>query len=654
MNLSFQSVRRYTVIICLLGLFVPTLYSQDTPEVTPEVAPKNAPIMPFADVRIGMKGYGLSVFHGTKIEVFPVEVISTVSDSSPKRGTIWIRCTSLRMQKSGPVQGMSGSPIFLWDEDEQGEPGQGGRLVGAFAFGFGLSKDCIVGVQPIELMRDIAQRKDEPAVAQTESWNAAHKVMASLAEIARQRGIQPNKMYRFDMLRSIMGEQAVTPQPVTAAVQTAKPLLLPMSVGSNALAAALSPLYEPMGLSLVSGGTLAGAPPVGTDIEGTKLEPGSVLAVPLVFGDLDLAASGTVTDVLSDGTVLGFGHPMFSQGATALPMATGYVHFIVPSITISFKQGGSLRMIGSLVRDEETGVLGIPQQRYDTATAKIDLTLSNGDDESYEYELVNYRPLTAMLAATVVIRSLIARHDLPMENTIDLDATLRFEGDREFEIHSSLPGMDFTAPIFELLPPLAMLSNNPFQPLKLESMQVKIAVRRGIDSATIVAARLDHAEIAPGATVRVAVDIQPYGGEIRTLHTTLDIPTDLPEGNYQLAVSGAQQYATMRMASRPHRMNIHNVDQLMQMLRDMTSAEGKAVYLLLQGQDQDAGSIAVGRTEMANLPSSRAALLASATHTLATPFTELVFSQLDTDTTIEGETNFQLSVRHGAYGAKHD
>ncbi len=141
-------------------------------EAKPTGAPAVAqPILKLDEVKVGMKGYGLTVFHGAKIEPFAVEVVSVMRDFAPQRGVVWIRCDDERLQKTGPVSGMSGSPIFLWDEKEAKEIGKGGKLIGAFAFGFGWTKDCYAGVQPIENMRKtgdaIAGDAAKPAAKRT-------------------------------------------------------------------------------------------------------------------------------------------------------------------------------------------------------------------------------------------------------------------------------------------------------------------------------------------------------------------------------------------------------------------------------------------------------------------------------------------------------
>src|SRR5690606_16382209 len=105
--------------------------------------------MRVSEVRIGMRGYGLTVFKGTKIERFDVEVVGVLHNFNPKRDVILIRCDNEYLKHTGPIAGMSGSPIYLTDDAGKS------RMVGAFAYGWPLMKDPIAGVQPVEYMLDL-------------------------------------------------------------------------------------------------------------------------------------------------------------------------------------------------------------------------------------------------------------------------------------------------------------------------------------------------------------------------------------------------------------------------------------------------------------------------------------------------------------------
>src|SRR5436190_1323476 len=102
--------------------------------------------MRVSEVRAGMKGYGLSVFKGTKIERFDVEVLSVLRNFNPKYDVVLITCKGQNLEHTGAIAGMSGSPVFL--KDDQGRE----RMIGAFAYGWPLTKDPIAGVQPVEYM----------------------------------------------------------------------------------------------------------------------------------------------------------------------------------------------------------------------------------------------------------------------------------------------------------------------------------------------------------------------------------------------------------------------------------------------------------------------------------------------------------------------
>ena len=369
--------------------------------------PATTPILTLDQIRPGMTGYGLTVFHGTTIEPFDVRVVSVMHDFGPKRGVVWIRCTDPRMQKLGPVQGMSGSPIYLWtDEDTDRQPGRGGRLIGAFAFGYGATKDCYVGVQPITLMRQAAGRA-------TPNTGGAHHPLPQTpglptgrpARTAQHRlPTNPHPGKPMAIRRPPQGphrprdtthtKHHPTPTVPTPFSTTAARLALPLNVPWPDVAAALEPLLRAQGFAPTATPTApanapAGNPPKDYDLQSIDFAPGGVLSIPLGFGDLDITAVGTITEVLPDGTVLGFGHSMFGTGESALPMATGYVHMVLPSIISSFKLGGSGVIRGAVVQDENSAVVCIPEPRFKTAPVSVQVDMPPQPTARYNYQVTS-------------------------------------------------------------------------------------------------------------------------------------------------------------------------------------------------------------------------------------------------------------------------
>jgi len=100
-------------------------------------------IMPVSDIHPGMKGYGLTVFQGTKPERFDVEVIDVLRNFRPKQDLILVKTKHPRLEITKVVAGMSGSPIYLND-----------KMIGAYAYGWSFGSEPVAGVTPIRNMLD--------------------------------------------------------------------------------------------------------------------------------------------------------------------------------------------------------------------------------------------------------------------------------------------------------------------------------------------------------------------------------------------------------------------------------------------------------------------------------------------------------------------
>ena len=116
-------------------------------------SPRAEEFLPPDSVRAGMKGYGLTVFKGTKVDTFGVEALGVLKNWAPKMDLILVRLSGGpddMLAKAGVIAGISGSPVFL------GEPGRE-KLVGAVAYGWTFPKEPICGVTPISSMLEVPE-----------------------------------------------------------------------------------------------------------------------------------------------------------------------------------------------------------------------------------------------------------------------------------------------------------------------------------------------------------------------------------------------------------------------------------------------------------------------------------------------------------------
>src|SRR5437867_313348 len=106
-------------------------------------------IFPLKDVRAGQHGVGRTVFSGTRVEEFQVEVLGVLENLGPRESVILARLSGGPLASTGVMQGMSGSPVYI-----------DGKLVGAVAMAFPFSKEPIAGIRPIA---DMLNAPEKPA-----------------------------------------------------------------------------------------------------------------------------------------------------------------------------------------------------------------------------------------------------------------------------------------------------------------------------------------------------------------------------------------------------------------------------------------------------------------------------------------------------------
>src|ERR1700739_4373481 len=116
--------------------------------------PKTTQTIPVSQIHTGMRGVAYTVFQGTKPEPMDVEVLGVLKNmNGPKGDIILIRLHGTKVEYTGVVAGMSGSPVYL-----------DGKLAGALAFRIGeFSKEPIAGVTPIADMLEINALDRSPA-----------------------------------------------------------------------------------------------------------------------------------------------------------------------------------------------------------------------------------------------------------------------------------------------------------------------------------------------------------------------------------------------------------------------------------------------------------------------------------------------------------
>jgi SpoIVB peptidase S55 len=448
----------------------------------PPIVPTGPPpaIMPLAEVRPGMVGQALTVFQGTKPEPFQIRVVSVMRNFLPKEDVILIRAEDPRVEQSGIVAGMSGSPVYV-----------DGKLVGAIAYAWSFAKEPLGGVTPIEAM---------------------------LAERGRPRRREPAELSRGaeppTSLASALGLADASANGSASSTPRLAPAAVPLAVSgfTARTVAELTDELRPTGLvpMQAGGGRRPGAPPAPGHVE-----PGSAIGVELVRGDMSIVATGTVTYV-NGPEVLAFGHPLFGIGEVYLPLVDAEIHAFMPALSQSFKMSSPLHEVGTLVQDRPACILGNLEQRTSMLPVEVRVTGPGVEPRVFHAEIARNRKLTSLLASTVVSNAIADAEPDVTDMIVTVDSKLGVKGFSPLELRDQVFSADgvSTRALASArgLRAIGDLMFNPFEPIELDRLDVDVLVEYRRDVAEIVAVALPADEVRPGDTVPLRVTLRPYGG----------------------------------------------------------------------------------------------------------------------------------------------
>ncbi len=593
-------------------------------------------------IKAGMKGYGLSIFYGTRIERFEVEVRDVIRNFEPKRDAILVYLSGQDLERTGVIQGMSGSPVYLQDP-EDGKY----KIAGAVAFGWSFSRPgpAICGVQPIEEMLAVPPEMNQKEILVRGDRSLFTQSLKTLAADRNASSVLMKDFNRFFMAgisKDIPDRKINSTSDAGRRTMGLVPLATPLGVSgiSSSTFTKLSSILSPFNMTLMKtgSGTATGTTDEKSAAANT-LETAGVLAVPIVSGDMSLAAIGTVTDVFND-KVWGFGHSFFAQGPMELPIAAGRIHAIIPSMDSAFKLGSPFEPIGTLYSDQNTAVAGSigPVPKLSPITIKVNF---DGEIKTYHYDMAMHEQLTPLLAMVCVQSSVVCNKELPELHTVRYSGSIDFGKQGTIEFANVSSNMSLGMVLADVAEPVEMMMNNEFQRIKFQKIDLNIEIVPQSLIAVIKQARLDRAEYKPGDTARVDMILTRMRGP-EFVHTVeFTVPDDLPDGSYSLSVGGLQTAMRADRQSNPHLYKPDTVNDLYNMIKRVLTFRSDRFYLALDSRETGLG---VRRHGLSNLPSSKLSQLEQADPSLTQKFTTMRLEQVADKYVVSGNSQLQLVI----------
>jgi hypothetical protein len=473
--------------------------------------------VPITQIHAGMRGVAYTVFQGTKPEAMDVEVLGVLKNvNGPKGDVILVRLGGKKAEYTGVVAGMSGSPVYL-----------DGKLAGALAFRIGeFSKEPIAGVTPIAEMLEINAMDRSPG---------GHSAPAAAAVDAPSKTSGPgvSKVPSHSPLAQDFANYL-------------RPIETPLVFNgfSEEAIQRFAPQFAAAGIVPVMG---AGS--VSDAKQPEPLEPGSAISAILVRGDMDIAATCTVT-YMDAQHLLACGHPLLQFGMVDLPMTKAQVLATLPSPLNAFKIVNATEPVGTFVQDRHTGIMGEFGKKPDMIP--VTLNIHGGPaTKQFHYEILNNERLSPIAMMATVFNALHGVNEYGEESTYRMNGRISVSGYPEVTVENMFATVDGGQPA-AVLAALSVserfgrIYDNPYNVPDIRGIQLDFHIVRDRRWARLEGAHTDVTEARPGDEITIETLLRPYRGEVILRQIPIRIPTSISKGPLRILVSDGETLDRIR------------------------------------------------------------------------------------------------------------
>jgi hypothetical protein len=561
--------------------------------------PAQSKTFPVSELRPGMVATGRTVFQGDQLEEFKAHILGVLHNSiGPRRDLILARLEGGPLANTGVIAGMSGSPIYI-----------DGRLVGAVSYSLGqFSKEPLAGITPIDEMI---------ADATLPGQRRAQVPRAELTLPVTQDGLRESLRQAFTWARPFADSPSdvwVSGGAVNAGIATLlRPISTPISFAGfdtraiDPLVSAFRELgFVPVMTGAAQIGSQTSVPAAPSASTGAPLRPGDPVGVALMHGDLQVGATGTVTEV--DGNrVYAFGHPFYSLGPTQFPMTRAHVITILPSLATSMKIASTGDVIGTIQQDRATTIAGTLGPGPSMIPISLTLNAERGTRKKFSIGIVKDQLFTPLLAYVAILQTLTSYERQNGVGTYSLRGAARVKNHSDVAFEDLFTGDQPSAyAAASVVAPLNVLLRNAFEDLDFEGLNLEIEASEQPRSATLERVWIDGTRAKAGATVDLRILLRTYRGEEVTHSIPVQIPANAHESVSIMVADAARlsQFEARELQVQP--LQTTGVPQMIRVLNN--ARKNNRLYVRLVTRD---GGAVVKGEPLAALPSSVLAVMES-------------------------------------------
>jgi hypothetical protein len=526
--------------------------------------PSSAGIFPLSQVQRGQHGVAYTVFAGAVPEPMGVEILGVLHNAlGPGEDMILARLTGAKAEYTGVVAGMSGSPVYI-----------DGKLAGALAFRIGqFSKEPIAGITPIERMLEVRDLPPTPATPE-------------------QAAALPYNQPEAKPTDSAKAAELIRPIDTPLVFSGFSPAALDLWRAQSPVAG-----LEPVA-GLGGGSSSNNAAPQQPE----PIIPGSAISALLVEGDLEIAATCTVTYV-DQKRLLACGHPITQFGAVSMPMTKANIVATLASPLNAFKIVNTTDQVGSFTEDRQTAIGGLLGEPARMIPLTVRMTEAGKPPHTLHLRVVDQPQITPTAVLVSVFQGLSEANAYAAQDSYRLSGAIHIAGFPPVELNSlAVPGDLGPASLMAALEVgsrFSRLYDNAGRRVPIESVELSIERLPERLTTQLESAEADHTTVHAGEPLTLYATLRPWHAEVHSVPITVTLPASLPAGSVRLLVSdGATLDRLAQTARSPQTLDLAGT------IAQLNGAHGQdRLYVtLLTG---DAQAVVDGRV-LASLPASMA------------------------------------------------
>ncbi len=332
-----------------------------------------------------------------------------------------------------------------------------------------------------------------------------------------------------------------------------------------------------------------------------RSKPGSAISAQLVRGDVEIAATCTIT-YIDPKQLLACGHPILQAGPVSLPMTTAEVVTTLASPLNAFKIINTGATVGAFTEDRESGIRGVLGGQAHMIPMHIAID-GPGGPRKVNVEVLDLPSLTAQAVLVVLYDSLLQSNESTAETSYHITGSIDVSNypPAPLDLWASAGGM-MPAPL-----EAALLAGDRFTSLysnearrgAIKSIDFNVqAIPRRLNvelvSSRIVSSDMVHA----GDTVTIEATLRPWQQPEHNVRIPIVVPARFGSGNLRLLVSdGATLDRTLDQPQSSNRSE--NMEAVL--AEDRRAHPADRIYVSLLAPEVQAGMD--GRT-LTNLPLS--------------------------------------------------